>query len=318
MISTYLDFTEAQRADIVRRASDGDSLTAIGRSYEASRFIIAKLLQQLDVPTPRRLTPEQREGVVRMYQKGATATEVAAAYGVSQPAVRYLLVTRGADIRTPVYTLNEDVFDELTSEACYWAGFLFADGCVHYRDGYKTPSISVGLAAVDRGHLVKLKDFLRSSNAVCDSSDGRVSQFSIRSEKIARRLLDLGRYADEIEPGLTDSRHFWRGVVDGDGSVGIYHVPPSGRLRAQFQLVGREALMKEFAGFLADHRLGMLRVRPTKSIYKVCTTSNPASVIIRTLYSSATVALSRKAEAADRVMAAQLHKQRLVDMAVLG
>ncbi|NJP30536.1 hypothetical protein [Micromonospora thermarum] len=101
------------------------------------------------------------------------------------------------------------------------------------------------------------------------------------------------------------SRDFWRGVVDGDGSIGIYRRPRSiAATMPQFRLVGQRRVLEAFLGFLRTRGIVGLSVRPHKSIFTVGTTCGPAERIVALLYADATVALSRKAETAERIITA--------------
>lgn len=207
---------------------------------------------------PRRvgkLTDVERSEVVQRYLAGESLLQLANAYGVTEPSIRGLLVRRKVPLRKVVHTLREDAFDRLTPEACYWIGFLFADGSVCYRQGHK-PQISVGLAARDRDHLVALRNFLGSTSAISEPTPERQAcQFSVRSFQLCDRLLSLGRYDDRVDDALRASRDFWRGVTDGDGSIGSYKRSSSSiRCLSQFRLVGRRPVLEAFAAFSANAR----------------------------------------------------------------
>ncbi|MEU8011995.1 hypothetical protein AB0B74_05250 [Micromonospora parva] len=232
-----------------------------------------------------------------------SVTEVAKKFGFTEPGMRGLLVRRGVVLRKTVHTLRHDAFDLLTPEACYWLGFLFADGCVTYRAGH-LPQISVGLAQRDREHLVSLRTFLGSTSSISAPSPTHGScQFSVRSNRLAERLTALGRYDGPLDDLLTKSRDFWRGVVDGDGSIGKYRRPtPSKSTFSQFRLVGSKRLLDSFAVFLQENDIDGLSVRPHKTIYTIGTTCGPAERIVALLYAEAEVALARKAEIAKKIL----------------
>ncbi|MBY8873605.1 hypothetical protein K7640_17370 [Micromonospora sp. PLK6-60] len=195
-------------------------------------------------------------------------------------------------------TLRHDAFDDLTPETCYWLGFLFADGSVTHRPGH-LPSVSVGLAACDRDHLVALRTFLGSTNSISAPNPKlRSCQFSMRSLQLANRLLELGRYTGPVNGQLTSSRDFWPGFVDGDGSIGAYAKRPGGPLVPQFRLVGRPRMLEPFLAFLSERVACNLTLRPHKTIWTVGTTGRPAREIVDLLYRDAVVALRRKAERA--------------------
>lgn len=288
----------AQVEEAVGRAASGETITAIAKSYGVSRQAIRGHLRRRGVP-PRivaKLAEPQRAAAARLYVEGASLPEVAGAFGLTEPGMRGLLLSRGVAIRRTVRTLRHDAFEVLTPQACYWLGFLFADGCVSYRPGH-LPQISVGLAARDREHLDSLRSFLGSSSRIsAPSRTHRSCQFSVRSQQLAKRLIMLGRYEGTVDERLTGSRDFWRGVVDGDGSLGIYRRSKTRTSSfPQFRLVGSRRLLESFVEFLQDNGIHGLSVRPHKAIYAVGTTCRPAVRIVGLLYADAIPALPRKA-----------------------
>jgi hypothetical protein len=71
----------------------------------------------------------------------------------------------------------------------------------------------------------------------------------------------MGRYEGPIAPELAASRHFWRGVVDGDGSIFTVKTGHSG-----ISLVGSQRLLDAFLGFLRERNLsGRMTVCPHKA-----------------------------------------------------
>ncbi|MGY0007967.1 hypothetical protein [Micromonospora sp. I033] len=232
---------------------------------------------------------------------GASLSQIAADFGVTAPSVRGLVTRRGVEIRSVSQGLRHDAFDSFEPDTCYWIGFLFADGCISYRPGL-LPQISVGLAARDRDHLVALRNYLGCDNSISRTSLTHGScQFSVRSQRLAA---EFGRYKEALDDRLVVSRDFWRGIVDGDGSLGIYRRPaPSTRSFAQFRLVGRRHVMEAFVAFLGGEGITGLSVRPHRSIFTVGTTCGPAERIATLLYAGAATALARKAEIAARMIA---------------
>jgi DNA invertase Pin-like site-specific DNA recombinase len=201
--------------------------------------------------------------------------------------------------------LDHEAFDVITEDAAYWIGFLFADGCV-FRGRSGAPRVQVRLSEVDTGQLVKLRRFLGSTNVIGSSPPGNYGGYrsrasvclTVNSQRLAERLLQMGRYEGPIAPELVTSRHFWRGVVDGDGSIytlktGYYGIG----------LVGSQRLLDAFLGFLRERNLsGRMTVKPHKSIHGVSTAGHLAELIIDELYRNATTALARKAAAAGPII----------------
>ncbi len=103
---------------------------------------------------------------------------------------------------------------------------------------------------------------------------------------------------------LASSRHFWRGVVDGDGSIRI----DRGSGIPSLSVVGSPALMRQLAGFLGGcfvdgsppvpHRHGQ-----SSKVLLVSLRGRRAVAAIQILYADASDALARKRARADRAMA---------------
>jgi DNA-binding transcriptional regulator WhiA len=134
----------------------------------------------------------------------------------------------GAIMGPKVHTVNEAVFDTITEESAYWLGFLMADGNINTgKTG--NPRIALTLAERDREHLVKFRKFLNCSNQILlkivKVNEKTWNQYTLRfsSKNIADRLNEFGitkrKSLTAKSIGLEDNKHFWRGVLDGDGYI---------------------------------------------------------------------------------------------------
>ncbi len=261
-----------------------------------------------------RLTLSQKEELCHRYQSGETTPDLADYYQVSVPAICGLLDRRNVKRRSrkecgATCTLNHDAFAKLTPEACYWIGFLFADGTIVRRSG--SPEIAIVLGDTDRSHLERFRQFLGSTHAITyiqpnstGFGNGANHRFSFRSERIADRLTQLGMVGSldrSPSPLLQKSSHFWRGVVDGDGCIGLlsgkrHHV-------SRIELVGGRVLLEQFVVYVKTVCPDAnLTVRPHKSIYRVGTSGKNAKIIIEALYSQMAVGLERKTNAAINIL----------------
>lgn len=201
--------------------------------------------------------------------------------------------------------VNHKALDVLTDDATYWISFLFADGSV-IQPQKGGPRVQLRLSDIDRGHVEKFRQFLGSTHAVTTSPPGNFGGyqsrasvcFAVFSRRLAGRLLELGRYEGPVAPQLTASRHFWRGMVDGDGSIYTLKTGYSG-----ISLVGSQRVLDAFLRFLRERNLARrMTVSPHKSIYEVSTAGHLAELIIDELYRNATTALARKAAAAGPII----------------
>src|SRR5208282_5274398 len=124
------------------------------------------------------------------------------------------------------HLVNHQAFDVVSDDAAYWIGFLFADGSVIQRQK-GAPLVQLRLSEIDRSHVENFRQFIGSTHTISTSPPGNFGgyrsrasvRFAVNSRGLAARLLEMGRYEGPIAPELAASRHFWRGVVDGDGSI---------------------------------------------------------------------------------------------------
>jgi len=123
------------------------------------------------------------------------------------------------------YTLDETVFATMTDETAYWVGFILADGNVD-KPELGTSRLRLCCNVRDRAHLEIFRDFVCSNKPIYELKSTNAVSFEVSSK---RMLVDLKNYwfivpkksnVAEVHPALRTSPHFWRGMIDGDGSVG--------------------------------------------------------------------------------------------------
>lgn len=116
------------------------------------------------------------------------------------------------------FVLDESKFETITDESAYWVGFLLADGNVSKN------TITVNLKTSDRQHLEKFREFMGGNQTISLKKDVRVSGYAFGSIKVAKDLAKFGivpnkSYIAKVPDELKLNPHFWRGVVDGDGTI---------------------------------------------------------------------------------------------------
>jgi hypothetical protein len=214
--------------------------------------------------------------------------------------------------RPRILSLDTSVFNEpLTEEARYWIGFLLADGCISEN------TIILQLAEKDLEQIEKFKTFLKSGHKISSVSNGYGGvgyRFAVRSKELCNTLslhgiLPSKSFTATAPESLTTDRDFWRGVIDGDGSVGIvksecktytktytYYYPV-------IQLCGSECVCTQFLSFCksVDDKIGA-NVHKSKSIYALQIKGTAAAEVIRCLYDNAPVSLERKSNRAIPLM----------------
>lgn len=300
------------RAAIITDLQAGEKYSVIAARYQVSKNAVSKIALKNGMRRMNRvplLSESQAAEVVARYAKGDRTPEIAAAFGVSRDLVWSTLARAGVAARNPSkahvrHPLNHNALDVLTADAAYWCGFIFTDGGIVRRAG--APELAVVLQKRDRGHLVKLRDFLGSGHAITPVAPCKVGinpgqgsgafRYSVRSQCLADRVAGLGRYGPAVDAELAASRDFWRGAIDGGGTVGISCDIP------QCKLVGSKWLLGAFVDFLGPVGRRPLNVRPARSIFVVSVSGSTAEKVLDRLYSGATTALDRKSAAVAEIL----------------
>jgi transposase len=254
-----------------------------------------------------KITENQKVLMVELYASGESTEKIGQRLQVSASSVNIYLHRLGVALRgrPSRRQIRHDAFDELTPDAAYWIGFLFADGSVGR--GERLGIVSIRVSERDRNQLMKLRTFLGSNHVIGYAPAGNYGGYrskpsvrlAFKSIPLAERLLSFGRYEGPINDLLIQSRDFWRGVVDGDGSLGILATG-----YAYFELVGSRRLLESCLSFLKSNNLGAkMTIRADKTIFQIFTAGHIAEKIVAFLYGDATVALDRKAASAAKIIA---------------
>lgn len=199
-----------------------------------------------------------------------------------------------------IYTINELAFDLITEESAYWVGFFMADANMH---SGKTgnPRIAIALKNEDYGHLVKLAKFLKCTYKILEKrskiKEKTIIQFTLRfsSKHIAESLMKLGVIPNKSiiakVIGLENNRHFWRGVVDGDGWIGLRN----GQDGDKIILTGSHGLLNQFKTFIELNVPGsIVRIKQEGKYSRLYIYSYTARAVAKLLYNDCSIALDRK------------------------
>lgn len=235
--------------------------------------------------------------------------------GVNQRIVRKVLINNNIHIRSLAeanransinvrkYGVNDDYFDNESSNMAYILGFLAADGTVK-KNGNR---IKIGLSSVDRKFLELIKEELGAESNIFDyeTSNGyMVSELGFTSQKIKQKLAEYN-----IIPGKTEtftfptnlSKKYWidfiRGYFDGDGSVGT-----AGPSAIRWQICShRPQVLETIVEFLFEE-YGIPKVSVQKNehgnsfLYRIQYSNNSTRKIFQILYTPNSLYLPRKFE----------------------
>jgi hypothetical protein len=213
------------------------------------------------------------------------------------------------------YDLDDSFFDNVDTEAkAYWLGFINADGCVQAgaigTAGWQRHSLYVKLMASDSGHLEKMKADMSAESPVFVHPQRGNTEITLSSMHLVESLIRLG-----VTPrkSLTATpwdgpdhlmRHYWRGMVDGDGTI-VKHSDRDNKW--QLRLIGSRAVVEAFRAWAAPICGSSAKVYPKVNIFS-WTAGGLASpqALARELYAGSTVYLDRKYELANQLMAAPI------------
>ncbi len=233
--------------------------------------------------------------------------QVAKAYGIQKSTVCRMVKRTGVNRRRAAprrkYSIDERAFDVIGEHSAYWAGFFFADGTIAKRNSSRNSNIfKVALASADYGHVKEFRNFLKSTHPIKTYTStkkgvggGPLTNSGIRisSKPICERLRQLGwrpRNTGKAAKELAISRHFWRGLIDGDGHLGI----TKGKA-AYFELAAGRDLLIQFSEFCQRFIHYSCKSRPcSNTILRTSFTGEKAAELIKVLYNNSTVSLPRK------------------------
>jgi hypothetical protein len=214
-------------------------------------------------------------------------------------------------------TLDESAFDVVTPESAYWVGFLMATGSIT-RAGTRSPAIAVTTADEDRAHLERFRSFVKAMEPITvgtrdgfrDASRSYLS-VQVRSARLARTLARYGvvpykaLVAKAFE--LEGNRHFWRGCIDGDGSLSLSGDGGRRRPVLSFACRSRE-LASQFAQFIRAAVPGCEVDETTRSpraycvVHSVTVRDAGCAQLTQVLYGDGVVASPRKQKIARQIM----------------
>lgn len=275
--------------------------------------------------------PEVKAAMVRMFRDTGRTVAVAEAFGCALGTVANVLREHGI-ARPSVgqmkrrYTLDEGFFADIDTEEKAWLlGFITTDGNITVRrsPGRNSAALQIRLAAGDREILERISAILGSNRplTVVQIPERRIHKNARATPATTAVHLvvdSLRLAADLIRHGIVPNktavcrpwagpahlmRHYWRGCVDGDGSL---HSRDSGFHNHQWQIsfCGTEAMARGFAEFVGTAVMSTAAPRPRSGglwavVYGGTWTPQRVAAL---LYGGASIALARKQALADQLI----------------
>lgn len=266
------------------------------------------------------ISQDKIDKIVEMYNAGHSLGKIRETLGVGDgTAHKYVSMhckMRGVHEAATKQCWHE-AFSVTSEDSAYWTGFLMADGNVSRPKENCTQRVSVMLSNCDYSHIQKLLDYVCSDAKISVVKSGGFKKESgvsgrgnllasvkIASNQICKDLEKCGvvpnkTYTATASDSIRFNKHFWRGCIDGDGTLMTGH---SGRINPSVRLYGTPALIAQFGEFvksLTGHEIG---VQDRGVIFAGTLTGEKAIDLVRHLYADCTVALDRKLDIALAVL----------------
>ena len=232
-----MKLSSEQQAVIVSRYESGETRHSLSHSFDVSDDLIQKILRMHDVhirlhteahAARRMLTPSQEDEICQRFKTGTRQYVLGKEFHVDPRIILACILRHGIpnhDRRH--HTLNEGAFDPpMTEEKAYWLGMLMADGHIARPRGHRAhPGMELKLQKRDKAHVEQLRIFLDTSYPVKAVPTLDAVTLRIASARLVAALSIYGvthnKTLEGRAQGLEMNRHFWRGMIDGDGHISI-------------------------------------------------------------------------------------------------
>lgn len=250
---------------------------------------------------------DEIENIALKYQAGITLEALSTEYGTTVWTIRNILKvfeveTLSKQGRKTLLGVgnNYEYFNDMTKEGpAYFYGFLLADGNL-YKD-----IVQIGLNQKDKYILETLKEELNLlDNKIKDydllvkrtGNTSQVSSLRFMDRRIVESLRDLGfserKSGKEVLPEkIKYNRHFWRGMIDGDGFVS------TAQNKLSVGLIGSKEVCEGFLNFSKMYAYNIkakVRKHSDCDIYTVTICSSNAEKVLNIMYEDSNFFLERK------------------------
>jgi uncharacterized protein (DUF433 family) len=256
-----MEFLEQNKDDIIKLYSDGMFQRDIADMYNTSSASIGRLLRKYGFSRGK-VTENDYDDIVNMYLSGVTVDDIVKKYRVSNKTIYDILKLKNVKLldygeHAKIYTLNEHYFDIIdTHNKAYILGLLYADGCNTEK------CITLSLKSCDKHILESINNELSSNRPLkllpySQKSNNWSDQYElvITNKYMAMQLSRLGMVKNKslilTFPEWIDDKFvssFFRGYMDGDGTIGKYE--------CRISFIGTEQFCEKAAEFL-NKKLGV-------------------------------------------------------------
>ena len=258
------------------------------------------------------------DDIVRLHDEGKSTLEIEKETGYSFSYVARYLRNIGVEfdppeIRNREHFFDQDFFCEINTEAkAYWLGFITADGCVSKDRG----CLSIGLGIVDFSHLEKFASDIKYDGKVSIVNNARYgknhksARLALFSGKLINDLEFLGvterkSFTAEVAPYISEDllRHYWRGVIDGDGCI---YQNENKQSQISISFTGSKHMAEAFQSWCKSRANTQAKTHPhavSEGIWEYYVGGrNKVSILLKELYNNCSIYLDRKYEKAMEII----------------
>jgi len=235
-------------------------------------------------------------------------SKLAKEYKMTRYKVKKILKENNIEIRdiyyyTRKYKIDANAFDNIdTEDKAYMLGFICADGCI-----YDNKSLAIGIHKRDIMVLMLLKRILNCETLPIRNHSKNKNHIIIQvwNKQLVASLKKLGiverkTFTISMPRNMPENlhKHFWRGVIDGDGCVFLKErINNRNKPTFTVTLIGSRFLMEDYVDFLKSLNITPLpKIKPCKSIWSVVICSKNAIMFCEKIYNDSDFCLQRKKE----------------------
>lgn len=240
-------------------------------------------------------------------------------YGINRKTIVKYLNERNIEITNThgKVPFKENIFDVIdTEEKAYWLGFMYADGYITAKGN----QVGLSLSIKDIDHLRKFNKFLDYSKGLNISEthqfgskekynkNGEILKMvntTITNKHLWTSLFKLGCVPNKSliltfpDKSLFKDesliKHFIRGYVDGDGTLGVYpHSEKNPKLEASLLIVGTKSFLEGIQEYLKIDGYIMQKPNCNEYTYRLGYSTKKAQNVADILYQNASIYLDRK------------------------
>lgn len=306
---------------LVKEYNNGKTIMALAKENNLSYKLVYNRLHKYGatIRTVRRnLTDEEKQDIISSYGLVFGASDLARKYDTTITTITSLLKISGvkisnkagdAKLRTGSF-IDRGCFTDFNREAdAYFYGLLLSDGCLVSG----TNSVQLTLKHTDSNIVIKYREWLKAERDVTYLDHGpgkkyRRCSFIFSDYVIANNLVEQGFESNKsmkekvpkfyYELGIDSKRHFWRGMVDGDGTLGS--------TPRKLGLVGSKEIITEFHSFVQEYCNSepkpLIADKRYPDFYYAVYNGERASKIAKVLYENSNYSLDRKRLIAESII----------------